>query len=183
LEENFSKYQVGTNPPFGIWQGRNVVVTQYFQANSIPGNVAKFNSGILCDFQDRWGDFNITADYKTFAIGKISIDLRIDDDRYYQINYWDKAVEVERYVNPFTSRPIFSKKMPDLEVPASGWQLLGLSRKGSQVSISIDGQPVGELNLSWLGNRPVRICFEGDGIEGALLDNLKIVGEKVANKK
>jgi|GEM_PF-5623843 len=178
IEEKFSNYREGTTPPFGEWEGRNVVVTQYFQANNIPGNVLKLNGGIICNYKHYWKDFNLTADYKTFTIGQLSVDLRVDEDRYYQINFFDRAVEVEAFYNPFRNQKIFSKKVEGLGDSPTGWQKLLLSRQGKEILLKIDGIVIGKVELPWIEGRGVRLCFEGNGVEGTLLDNLRLVGER-----
>jgi hypothetical protein len=177
FQDNFSQYSVGANPPFGPWEGKNSVIAQFFQPDNTPGNVVKFNSGIICNFQ-KWGDFNLTANYKTFTIGVVSVDLKTPGKpQFYQIDFHEDGVEVDYYLNPFQSKLLFQKSLPDLQIPPNEWMELGVQRQGSLVKISVNGENVAQLKLANLKpEEGVYICFEGDGIEGALLDNVEIVG-------
>jgi hypothetical protein len=183
-QDNFSSYPTGVNPPFAEWVGKNAVVAQYFQPDNTPGNVIKFNSGTICN-TDVWGDFNLTANYKTFTIGMVAVDLKPQNSSsFYQIQFQNDWVEVDRYLDPFRSVKLFSKKLQNVTLPPNEWMKLRVERQKNLVKIAVNGQPVVQLKLKGLKpDAGVAICFEGSGINGALLDNVEILGYRLQHKK
>ncbi|MRJ06656.1 MAG: hypothetical protein C6I01_03970 [Epsilonproteobacteria bacterium] len=184
FQDDFSVYPTGINPPFGKWVGKNAVIAKYFQPDNTPGNVIKFNSGIICD-TDVWGDFNLTANYKTFTIGMVAVDLKPkNSSSYYQIQFQNDWVEVDKYIDPFRSVKLFSQKLQNVTVPPNEWMKLRVEREKNLVKIAVNDKPIVQLKLKDLQPEAgINICFEGNGINGALLDNVEILGYRLEEKK